>query len=138
MSCHISTECHMDNSNHTIHHVSWTIILNVYNFQLNSYHVDIFMHTYIHMLSHNYHQACYSKSSNNYLILEAKCDIYYVLKKAPRQAINRPPQPAIHMPQSCTKQDLKQSQIHSHSSIEFSLNQSLNPSQTRPLNSPQD
>ena len=42
-------------------------ILIAYNFRLNSYHVDIFMHTYINMLSHNYHQSCYSKSSNNNL-----------------------------------------------------------------------
>ena len=29
------------------------------------FHVNIFIHTYINILSHNYHQACYSKSSNN-------------------------------------------------------------------------
>ena len=29
---HICKECHMDNSNHTIHHVSWTIIIISFNF----------------------------------------------------------------------------------------------------------
>ena len=27
ISCHMYNECYMDNSNHTIHHVLWTIIL---------------------------------------------------------------------------------------------------------------
>ena len=33
MSCHICNESHMDNINHTLCHVSWTIILHEYNFQ---------------------------------------------------------------------------------------------------------
>ena len=41
--------------------VSWTIILIAYNFQLNSYHANIFMHTCINMLSHNYQEACLFK-----------------------------------------------------------------------------
>ena len=65
ISCHMYNECNMENSNHTIHLVSWKIILIAYNFHTIT--LNIFIHKYINILSHNYHRACYSKPSNDTL-----------------------------------------------------------------------
>ena len=52
ISCHMYNEYYMNNLNHTIHHVLWTIILSAYNFQTNNHlNVNIFKHIYINIQS---------------------------------------------------------------------------------------
>ena len=47
MPCPTCNECHMDNINHKIYLVSWTIISHAYNFQnKHSFNVNTFGHTY--------------------------------------------------------------------------------------------
>ena len=103
ISCHIYNECYTDNSNHTIHHLSWTIILIAYNFHTITHFMSIYLYTYI---SISYHTTTTKHAIQNQattpLILEAKCDIYYahktVHKMTPRQAINRlPNQPSTSL-----------------------------------------
>ena len=108
ISCHMYNECYMDNSNHIIHHVSWTIILIAYNFHTITHSMSIYLYTHI---STSYHPTTTKHVIQNQattpLILEAKCDKYYahkiVRKTAPRQATK----PTIHRLQSCSKQDVK-------------------------------
>ena len=96
ISCHMYNECYTDNSNHTIHHVSWTIILIAYNFHTITRSMSIYLYTHI---STSYHTTTIKHVIQNQattpLILEAKCDIHYahktVHKTVPRQAINRIP-----------------------------------------------
>ena len=62
MSCHICNECHINNINHTLCHVSWTIILHAYNFQnkhsFQCQAISILMSTFIkQQLSSMYHQS---------------------------------------------------------------------------------
>ena len=47
ISCHMYNECYMDNSNHTIHHVLWTIISKTYNFQIKLISMSIYINTHI-------------------------------------------------------------------------------------------
>ena len=92
ISCHMYNECYTDNSNHTIHHVSWTIILIAYNFHTITHSMSIYLYTHI---STSYHTTTTKHVIQNQattpLILEAKCDIYdahkTVHKMALRQAI---------------------------------------------------
>ena len=89
ISCHMYNKCYTDNSNHTIHHVSWTIILIAYNFHTITHFLSIYLYTHI---STSYHTTTTKHVIQNQattpLILEAKSDIYYahktVHKTAPR------------------------------------------------------
>ena len=65
ISCHIYHECYMDNSNHTIQHVLWTIISKACNFQIKAISMSIYIKT--HISTFNYPQACHSNSSNDNL-----------------------------------------------------------------------
>ena len=49
MSCHICNECHMDNINHTLCHVSWTIIVYAYNFENKHSFQCQYIHTHINI-----------------------------------------------------------------------------------------
>ena len=112
ISCHMYNECYTDNSNHTIQLTSWTIILIANNFHIITHSMSIYLYTHI---STSYHTTTTKHAIQNQattpLILESKCDIYYshktVHKTAPRQAISRIPNQAIHRLQSCPKQDMK-------------------------------
>ena len=50
MSCLICSECHMNNLNHTFHHVSWTISY-AYNLQIKTHpNAKILIHIYKHFI----------------------------------------------------------------------------------------
>ena len=91
ISCHIYHECYMDNSNHTIHHVLWTIISKTYNFQIK--HISMSIYINIHISTFNYPQACHLNSSNDNLDSQDQLWHRYAYKTAytmaSRQAINR-------------------------------------------------
>ena len=53
--CHIYHECYMNNSNHTIHHVLWTIISKVYNFQIKPISMSIYINTHISTFNYPKH-----------------------------------------------------------------------------------
>ena len=95
MSCPTCNGCQMDNINHTIYLVSWTIISHAYNFQLN-------IHNNVNTLTHNIYQYFVTQLTTNQIMLlqnqvittltlEAKCGIYNACKKiAHTTAPNRP------------------------------------------------
>ena len=61
ISCHIYHECYMNNSNHTIHYVLWTIILKAYNFQITLIPMSLYILALIYQhLINNFHQASYN------------------------------------------------------------------------------
>ena len=82
MPCHICNEWHMDNIIHTFYHVSWTIILHAYNFQ-------IITHSNVNTLKHNistfYPTTIIKHVITNqvitHLTLKADCGIYNAHKK---------------------------------------------------------
>ena len=91
ISYYIYHECYMDNSNHTIYHVLWTIISKAYNFQIKPISMSISINT--HISTFNYSQACHSNSSNDNLDPQDQLWHGYAHKivntMATRQAINR-------------------------------------------------
>ena len=119
ISCHMYNECYTDNSNHTVHHVSWIIILIAYNFRTITHSMSIYLYTHI---STSYHTTTNKHVIQNQettpFILLAKCDIYYahktvhkttprqaiIHKTAPRQAINKlPNQPSTGLNHALNK-----------------------------------
>ena len=106
MPCPTCNECHMDNINHTIYLVSWTIISHAYSFQnKHSLNVNTFEHTYCHssitttsMLSHFKQQHTQSSRQN-------------VASRLPTQHPNSPLTRALKLAMKSTKQAFKQATI---------------------------
>ena len=74
ISYHIYHEYYMDNSNHTIHHVLWTIISKAYNFQITLIPMSLYILALIYQhLINNYHQTCYNLDIKQSSILSQDC-----------------------------------------------------------------
>ena len=107
MPCPTCNECHMDNINHTIYLVSWTIISHAYNFQKKNIH-SMLIHLNTHINIHqSQQQACYHISSNN--TLKPRGKMWHL--GCPQQQPNNPLIRALKMATKSTKQAFKQATI---------------------------